>query len=207
MGGIAITEKSSSPVSAIILGAGESKRMGQPKQILPLQTTTILGQVIDHVQRSNVDEITLVLGYQADHIAERVHAESIKVAINPNFRQGISSSIKCGLRQVPRETKAVMIVLGDQPWIDEKIINRLIEAHRESKPGITVPTNKGVRGHPVIFDMKYKQELLNLKGDTGGKHIVERHPGDVLEIEMNSQSIIEDIDTESDYRLCQGGLK
>lgn len=175
--------------------------MGRPKQILPLQTTTILGQVIDNVQKSSVDEIILVLGYQADHIAERVQAESVTVAINLNYRQGLGSSIKCGLRQASRETGAVMIVLGDQPWIDEGVINRLIEAHRKSGLGITVPTHKGVRGHPVIFDMKYKGELLQLRGDVGGNHIVERHLDDVLEIEIESQSIIKDIDTEGDYRI------
>ncbi|MFP3976038.1 MAG: nucleotidyltransferase family protein [Chloroflexota bacterium] len=187
------------------MGAGESRRMGRPKQILPLQTTTILGQVIENVQKSNIDEVVLVLGHQAAQIANQVRAESVQVAINPEFRQGMSSSIKCGLRVVSRETKAVMIVLGDQPWIDAEIINHLIEEHKNSDIGITVPTHKGVRGNPVTFDMKYKHDLMHLKGDVGGKHIVERHPEDVLEIEIDSQSIIEDIDTESDYRFCRGG--
>lgn len=181
--------------------------MGRPKQILPLQTTTILGQVIDNVRRSNIDEVVLVLGHQAAQIADQVRAESVQVAINPEFRQGISSSLKCGLRQMSHQTGAVMVVLGDQPWIDAGIINRLIEGHKGSDLGITVPTHEGMRGHPVIFDMKYKQELLNLEGDIGGKYIVERHPEDVLEIEIDSQSIIEDIDTESDYRFCRGGSK
>ena len=120
--------------------------------------------------------------------------------LNTDFEQGMSSSIECGLSHISEAADGVMIVLGDQPLIEKDTIDLLIERHRQSRRGIILPVYKGIRGHPVIFKMKYKDELLRLTGDIGGKQIVERHPSDVLEVEVDSQSVVISIDVESDYQ-------
>ena len=124
--------------------------------------------------------------------------------LNTDFEQGMSSSIECGLSHISEAADGVMIVLGDQPLIEKDTIDLLIERHRQSRRGIILPVYKGIRGHPVIFKMKYKDELLRLTGDIGGKQIVERHPSDVLEVEVDCESVVLSIDAESDYQPLVG---
>jgi len=191
-------------ISAIILAAGESKRMGQVKQLLLFRETTLLGQIMETLLQSQAAEIVVVLGYQAAKIIPQIAREPVKIVVNPDFEQGMSSSIKCGLSHISEAADGVMIVLGDQPLIEKETIDRLIEKHRQSEHGIILPVYKGIRGHPVIFKMKYKDELLRLTGDIGGKQTIERHPSDVLEVEVDSQSVVISIDVESDYQSLVG---
>lgn len=191
-------------ISAIILAAGESKRMGQPKQLLPFRGSTLLGQIVENLLQSQAAETIVVLGYQAEKIIPQIAREPIRIVVNPDFEQGMSSSIKCGLSHISEAADGVMIVLGDQPLIEKETIDLLIEKHRQSERGIILPVYKGIRGHPVIFKMKYKDELLRLTGDIGGRQIIEWHPSDVLEVEVDSESVVISIDAESDYQSLVG---
>lgn len=191
-------------ISAIILAAGESKRMGQPKQLLPFRGSTLLGQIVENLLQSQAAETIVVLGSQAEKIIPQIAGEPVKIVVNQGFEQGMSSSIKCGLSHISEAADGVMIVLGDQPLIEKETIDLLIERHRQSERGIILPVYKGIRGHPVIFKMKYKDELMRLTGDIGGKQIVERHPSDVLEVEVDYESVVISIDAESDYQSLVG---
>jgi len=191
-------------ISAILLAAGESKRMGQPKQLLPFRGSTLLGQIVENLLQSQAAETIVVLGSQAEKIIPQIAGEPVRIVVNPDFEQGMSSSIKCGLSHISEAADGVMIVLGDQPLIEKETIDLLIERHRQSERGIILPVYNGIRGHPVIFTMKYKDELLRLTGDIGGKQIVERHPSDVLEVEVDSESVVTSIDAESDYQSLVG---
>lgn len=124
--------------------------------------------------------------------------------LNTDSEQGMSSSTKCGLSHISEVADGVMIVLGDQPLIEKDTIDLLIERHRQSERGIILPVYKGIKGHLVIFKMKYKDELLRLTGDIGGRQIVERHPSDVLEVEVECESVVLSIDAESDYQSLVG---
>ena len=191
-------------ISAIILAAGESKRMGQPKQLLPFRGSTLLGQIMENLLQSQAAEIIVVLGYQAEKIIPQIAREPVRIVVNPDFDQGMSSSIKCGLSHISEAADGVMIVLGDQPLIEKETIDLLIKKHRQSERGIILPVYKGIRGHPVIFKMKYKDELLRLTGDIGGRQIIEWHPSDVLEVEVDCESVVISIDAESDYQSLVG---
>ena len=187
-------------VSAILLAAGESKRMAKPKQLMPLGKTTILEQTIDNLLASRVSEVIVVLGYRAEEVMKKIAIKPIKITINPAYHRGMSTSIVTGLNLVDNRAKAVMLALADQPFIDSKTINRLIKEFSNHDKGIAIPVYHGRRGHPVIFAIKYKQELLALTGDVGGRQIIRGHPDDILEVAVNSESIITDIDTVSDYQ-------
>ena len=189
-------------VAAIVLAAGESKRMGKTKQLLPFGDSTLIEQVVSNTLQSKVAEVIVVLGHQAHVIAPLVADKPVKVVLNRDYQQGISSSIKCGLSHTSKDSDGVMIVLGDQPLIGKEIINKLVEAFARSRHGIVAPVYKRRRGHPVIFTIKYKTELSRLAGDIGAKEIVEAHPEDILEVEVNSESVITDIDNDADY-YCQ----
>jgi len=182
-------------ISAIILAAGESKRMGKLKQLIPFGRSTILEQTIDNYLNSEVNEVIIVLGHRAEEAKGIIAARPVKLAINPNYQQGMSTSIIVGLNMVDSRARAVMIALGDQPFIDSQAINRLIEEFCNHDKGIAIPTYQGRRGHPVLFAMKYKEKLLELKGDIGGRQIISDHPDDVLEVAVNCEGIYIDIDT------------
>ena len=186
-------------LSAILLAAGESKRMGKPKQLIPLGSSTILEQAIDNLLNSAVDEVIVVLGYRAEEITETIAAKPVKIIVNPNYRQGMSTSIIAGLILVDSQAQAVMLALGDQPLVDSQTINQLIDEFYNHDKGIAIPTYQGKRGHPIIFAIKYKPELLELEGDIGGRQIIQCHPDDILEVAVDSKSVIADIDTRADY--------
>lgn len=187
-------------LSAIILAAGESKRMGEAKQLMPLGKSTLLEQAIDNLLNSSVDETIVVLGHKAEEITTKIANKPVKVVINPDYQQGMSTSIVAGLIMVDPRSRAVMLALGDQPLVASRTINQLIEAFNKNRKGIAVPTYQGKRGHPIIFDIKYKAELFKLKGDIGGREIIQNHPKDVSMVAVDSESVISDIDTKDDYK-------
>jgi molybdenum cofactor cytidylyltransferase len=193
-------------MSAILLAAGQSKRMGKPKLLMPFGRSTIIEQAVDNLLGSAADEVIVVLGDRAEAIRRLIAGRPVKLAINPDYEQGMSTSIVAGLSLVDRRTGAVMLALGDQPLIDSQTINRLIAGFRSHDKGITVPTYRGDRGHPVIFDIKYKGLLLALKGDVGARQIIQENPGDILEVAVDCEGIQIDIDTADCYYLKSNKL-
>ena len=187
-------------LSAILLAAGESKRMGELKQLMPLGKSTLLEQAIDNLLNSSVDETIVVVGHRAEEITEAIATKPVKIMLNHNYRQGMSTSIIAGLILVDPKSQAVILALGDQPLVESRTINQLIDAFNSHDKGIAVPTHRGKRGHPIIFDIKYKAELLEMEGDIGGREIIRQHPDDVLEVAVDSESVISDIDTKDDYQ-------
>jgi len=186
-------------ISAIILAAGESKRMGQLKQLMPFGESTILEQTIDNLLNTAVNETIVVLGFKADEVKKAINVKPVKIAVNPDYKQGMSTSIIAGLNMVDHRSKAVIIALGDQPLVDSQTINNLIESFVDNEKGMAIPVYQGRRGNPVIFDIKYKDELLKLQGDIGGREIVKHHQDDVLEVTVDCEGVCVDIDTMDGY--------
>jgi len=186
-------------ISAIVLAAGESNRLGQLKQLMPLGESTILEQAIDNLLDSVVDETIVVLGHKAEEVRKAIAARPVRMALNPDYHQGMSTSIITGLNLIDSRAQAVMVALGDQPFVDSQTINILIEEFKSGDKGIAVPVYQGKRGHPVIFDIRYKDELLNLKGDIGGREIVAQNPENVLEVAVDCEGVCIDIDTMENY--------
>jgi len=191
-------------ISAILLAAGESKRMGEPKQLMPFSRGTMVEQTVDNLLNSTVDEVIVVVGHRAEEVIKTIVTKPVKLAVNPDYQQGMSTSIIAGLRLVDSRAQAVMLALGDQPLIDSQTINRLIDEFYNHNKGIAIPTYRGRRGHPVIFAIKYREKLLELKGDIGGRQIIKDHPDDILEITVDSEGVITDIDTRNDYQSRLG---
>lgn len=189
----------SNMVSAILLAAGAAKRMGKLKQLMPLGNSTIVEQSIDNLLNSRVSEVIVVLGYRAEEMTKAIANRPVKIVVNPIYHQGMGTSIVTGLSLVDKRAEAVMLALADQPFIDGKTINRLIEEFFNRNKGIAIPVHKGRRGHPIIFSMKYKGELLDSRGDIGGRQIIREHPNDILEVTVDTPSINIDIDSMDDY--------
>lgn len=194
-------------VSAIILAAGESKRMGKPKLLLRFGSSTILEQTADNLLNSKVDEIIVVLGYKAQVMKRLIADRLLTIAVNGNYLKGMGTSIATGLRVISDRTQGVMLTLADQPCISSQTINRIIEAFIAHNKGITIPVYNGRRGHPIVFDIKYKDELLRLKGDIGGREIIDRYPDDIFEVAVSCEGICTGIDTIVGYNIERSKIK
>lgn len=187
-------------LAVIILAAGESRCMGKPKQLMPLGKTTILEQTINNFVNSTVNEVIVVVGNRAEEIVNVIANRPVILTLNPSYRQGMSTSIVAGLNSISSDkTQGVMLALADQPFVDTQTINHLVEAFGAHNKGIAIPIYQGRRGRPVIFAIKYKEELLRLKGDIGGRQIIDKHPDDILEVTVNCEGINIDIDTMGNY--------
>ena len=191
-------------ISAILLAAGQSKRMGELKQLMPFGQSTIVGQAVDNLLGSAVVEVIVVVGYKAEDVRKAIAAKPVRIVINPDYEQGMSTSIIAGLNMVHGGVQAVMLALGDQPLVSSETINVLINEFCNHDKGIAVPTYQGRRGHPIIFAVKYKEQLLKLRGDVGGRQIIKDNPDDVLEVAVESESVVADFDTTDDYQSHLG---
>lgn len=187
-------------ISAILLGAGESKRMGENKLLLPWGKKTILHQSLKTLLNSRVKEVILVVNDHIDPLIRTIHHRRVKVVLNPDYRQGMSRSIQKGVEATDPDSHGILIALADQPFIRSRTIDVLIDAFHERKGRIIVPSFRGKRGHPVIFPQKFREELLRLVGDEGGKTILGRHPEEVYVVPVKASGVVRDIDTPTDYR-------
>lgn len=185
---------------AVILAAGESRRMGQPKLLLPFGKKTIIETVVDEVVSSKVNNTLVVLGSEREKVEKKIKDFPVQVAFNPDFQSGMLSSVLCGLKALPDETRAVVVVLGDQPSVSKQTIDRIIDEYQKTDKGIVLPVYKKERGHPVLIDMKYRKEVEALSPDVGLRGTVYSHPEDILEVEVSTPNILQDIDDEADYK-------
>ncbi|MBF8303795.1 MAG: 4-diphosphocytidyl-2C-methyl-D-erythritolsynthas e [Dehalococcoidia bacterium] len=186
-------------VSAIVLAAGQARRMGQLKQLLPWRGATLIEHTIDCVIASGVAEIIVVLGYRAEEVTQRLAGKPVKIKINENYKGGMSSSLICGLQALEKKAAGIMVVLGDQPTLEVDTLRHLIREFCQ-RITIVVPVFEKRRGNPVIFPSKYINEMLALQGDRGAKSVVEAHPDDVIEVGVTTDSVIFDIDDIQEYR-------
>jgi molybdenum cofactor cytidylyltransferase len=173
--------------------------MGKQKLRMPLGQRSILEHTVDNYRNSGVDEIIVVVGHEADETKQLLAHQPVTVVHNPRYNDGIGTSISAGVQHIKETTQHIMIALADQPYIRSNIIDYLVDMHRNSNKGITIPVYKGARGNPAVFNISYKKELLELQGDTGGKQVTDRHPDDVLEVDMEFEEVTIDIDTMDSY--------
>jgi len=172
----------------------------QNKLLLPFAGKTIVACAVDAFLRANTAEVIVVLGHEAAAIQNALSGRPLRFTFNPDFRRGMASSIHAGLATISPAAQAVMITLADQPLLQAEELNFLIaEFSRAAGRFIGVPTFNGQRGHPVIFDLRYRDEMLSLTGDVGCKAILARHPEAVLEVEMPTGNVLEDADTPAEY--------
>ena len=187
-------------IYAILLAAGESKRMGTLKQILPFGKSTVIETIIDSLLESDIEKVRVVLGYRSEEISGVIGNRKVDIVINNNYKNGMLSSIKCGISSLPENAEAFLLCLVDQPTIAPSDINKLIKAYRKSGKGIIIPAYNGKRGHPIIFDRKYIDDIINLKEDGDGlREVVWKNSHDVLEIEVENEAVIKDMDNRNEY--------
>jgi len=205
-----------STTAAIILAAGSSSRMsdGQHKLLLPLGDRPVLLHVIEAALSSQARPIILVLGHQAAQVRTQIGAyarhQDITIIENSDYRQGMSTSLRMGVRaltnmknnnrqsvNVPTST---VILLADQPLITASIIDTLIATREATGKAIVVPLYRGKRGNPVLLAEDLFPELMEVRGDEGGRSIIQRHPQNIATVELSETATNYDIDTWEAYQ-------
>ena len=188
-------------VAAIILAAGRSERMGAFKPLLPFGSKTVIEACIEYLHSGGIETIIVVLGQGAGAQDLRTHLQDAGVtfAINPDIHSEMTASIACGLRQVPKSAKAVVITPADHPAVPAEVVRKLID-HWKKGARLVKPTNQGRGGHPVLIDLGFRDELLSLDSSRGLKGFLDAHPEQLSRLPVDSNYIARDMDTWDDYR-------
>ena len=186
-------------VSGILLAAGLSTRMGEPKQLLPLGESTIVETVVDNMLAAKFDEVIVVVGHRAAEIEKRFGTRPLKTVFNPDYRHGMLTSAQAGIRAC-KESEAFALMLVDQPFITSDLINGVIEAYQQTEKGIAVPSYNYKRGHPVIFDQKYASDILALGTESDGvRTLFKKYSDDIHYVTVDTDDVLRDIDYREDY--------
>jgi len=167
--------------------------------LLPYKDKTIIEKVIENIISSGIEKVIVVLGSGKDDILKVTGSLPVTDCYNENYKQGMLSSVKCGFRNMDEECGAVLLFLGDQPGIEPDVIKAIIEAYRNSGKGIVMPVFNNKRGHPLIIAGKYREEIAGIDESGTLRDLVHKFAEDVHEVEVKTQSILKDIDTQEDY--------
>jgi len=186
-------------ISAILLAAGKSKRMGgENKLAKKIEGIPLIKHSVKNILASFIDELIIVLGHQKEIIEKLIDKnEKIKFVFNKNFESGMASSIKTGLNNLSEKTEAFFVCLGDMPMVNHDIYNLLIKS-KDNKE-IIVPTYKGQQGNPILFNKSMKEKVFDIKRDVGAKKILTLNKDKILSLEINDQSIVKGFNTQDDF--------
>ncbi len=187
-------------ISGILLAAGLSTRMGEPKQLLPFGESTIVETVVDSMLMSKLDEVRVVVGHCAELVQEKLGEQPVQIVFNPDYRDGMLSSAQCGVRSLNKTTAAFALMLVDQPFITPTLIDRVIDAYAQTEQGIAVPSYNYRRGHPAIFHRRYARDILALGADSGGvRTLFKTCADDIHYVTVDTDRVLRDIDYREDY--------
>ncbi len=186
-------------IAAIILAAGQSSRMGAFKPLLPFGETTVIESTIEYLRQGGVETIIVVVGHRAAEIESQLQDGDVIFATNPHADSAMAASIHHGVQALANESEAVLITPVDHPAVPDEVVTRLIQEWRVGAR-LVIPTNQGRGGHPVLIDLSFRSELLDLDPARGLKSFFDAHRSEVTRVPVNSNYIARDMDTWDDYR-------
>ena len=186
-------------IGAIVLAAGQSRRMGTQKLLLPYAGSAVIEYIVDQVQQSGVDDCIVVTGHEPHRIRDCLVERKPIIAHNDRYLEGMLSSVRAGFEAAPETWIATFIVLGDQPSLRTPILDLLIDAHATHPGAIIVPVFEDKRGHPILIPMTFRQEILHHYDDVGLRGLLHAHGEAVVEIPVDSESVLEDVNYPEDY--------
>lgn len=199
------------PIGAVVLAAGMSTRMGQPKVLLPwTEKQTILEYIIGQILNARIEHIVVVSGHMAKEVKALVEPLGVKVVYNRSYKTGeMLSSLKIGLHALPDNVAASLVVLGDQPRIQPKVIYQLLTAYSEGKGEIVAPRFESQRGHPILIDRRFWPDIWNLPRGSAPRTAIDMHSERIHHVQVDTDSVVRDVDTPDDYsdERWRAGLK
>ena len=193
------------PLAAAILAAGESRRMGTPKALIPYRRTTFAGHLLEVTRHARVGLTRVVLGAGADEIREKLRLDAASVVLNPDWPKGQLSSIQAAIRSLPDgETAGLLLCPVDHPIVSAKLVARLIEEFDSTGKSIVLPTYQRQRGHPVIFRAGLYRELLEASMEVGARQVVWAHRADVAEVPTDEGGVVLNINDPQTLQRALG---
>jgi len=188
-------------LTAVILAAGESKRMGSPKALLLYNDRTFLEHLLDITRHPKIGAQLIVLGAGAEAISKHVGLNPEQTVVNPDWQSGQLSSIKAAIKSIgAKSTDGILLCLVDHPLISSALINELLESFYSTGKLIVLPTFHTKRGHPVIFSSKLFPELLEAPEETGARSVVWKHAKDVCEVSTMEEGILLNLNDPETFR-------
>lgn len=188
-----------SQVTAILLAAGRSTRMGAFKPLLPFGNKTVIEQCVDYLREGGVDTIVVVLGHRANEVREKLAARNLTFALNPDPDSEMGASIAAGIRALPATAKATLIALCDHPGVPATVVSTLVETWQQGAR-LLIPTWQDRGGHPVLVDLAFRSELLELAPSQGLRAFFAAQQDQLRRLAVDSPFVARDMDTWDDYR-------
>lgn len=185
-------------IGAIVLAAGESRRMKRHKVLLPMGEASVIEHIVGQLADSKADEIVVVVGHHGDDVVERLKGREITFVQNDLYKDGMLSSIRAGLKAASGWDGA-LIVLGDQPSLSHTVVDELISRFEPGSGQLLLPTHDGKRGHPLLIDMQYKEEILTSFDDQGLRGLLQAHADSIQCVELPTDDVLRDMDYPEDY--------
>lgn len=190
-------------ITALILAAGRSRRMGSPKLLLTLRGQTLLGRVIGAARASRCDDVLVILGEMADRVGQEAVVAGIRTILNRRYREGMGTSIAAGISALPPQCEAAVVLLADQPCLGPEAINALIDTYRTTGKPLVASRYGNVVGAPTLIARSLFSEAAALSGDVGARPLIKKHPELVAEVPIRPEASW-DVDTPEDLaRLTQ----
>jgi molybdenum cofactor cytidylyltransferase len=186
-------------IAGVLLAAGRSQRMGQPKLLLPWHGEPLIRFVARQILHSGLDELIVVIGHRAEHLSAALDGLALRIVRNDDFLDGQSTSLRAGIAALHPATVAALVLLADQPLLQPETIDTLIDLYRREQPPIVVPRHAGQRGNPVLFDRRLFPELLAISGDQGARSVIQSHEHELRWLDTADGGILLDIDTPDAY--------
>lgn len=187
-------------VAAILLAAGQSRRMGAFKPLLPFGDVTVAERCVRYLMEGGAEKVLVVTGHRSEEVRRSLSHLPVGFALNAEAESEMAESIRRGVMELPREAEAILIALVDQPAIPPAVPEALIHEWREARARLLVPEYAGRGGHPVLLDASLRAELLGLDSRRGLRALFDKHGEEVSRVSVQSPYIARDIDTWDDYR-------
>jgi molybdenum cofactor cytidylyltransferase len=182
-------------ISAIVLAAGKSERMGSPKALLPISGRTFLENILDAISRTSIENSVVVVGHHRKEIEATVRLKS--VVFNPHYEKGMITSLQAGIRALPSDASGAFLFLVDHPLVEPATIETMIMNLAPNR--IVLPTFQGRRGHPVLFSSEVLEEILALPSTEGANIVVRKDLRRIVEVPVNAPGILVDVDTPEQF--------
>ena len=192
-------------IAGVLLAAGESKRLGQPKQLLRWHGRALIEHAAQAALDAGLDPVVVVIGSRADDMRAALRSTAVALVENPRWLEGMSTSLQAGLSALPAGAVAAILLLVDQPRVSANHLRALIAAYHTSGRPIIVSAFKGRRASPTLFDRSLFDQLMQISGDAGGRSVIQANPDLVEMIEVENELALIDIDTLEDWQRINSG--
>jgi molybdenum cofactor cytidylyltransferase len=196
-------------IAAVVLGAGRSSRMGGPNKLLAeIGGRPLIRIAVEEALKSRARPVIVVTGHQRERVEAALAGLPVKFVHNPNFAEGLGTSLRTGIAALPPEVDGAIICLGDMPQVDAAIIDRLIGALDPGKGAlVAVPSIDGKRGNPVVWSRRFFSELMTVEGDVGARYLIGRYPEAVVEVPLTGTASLTDVDTPEALEAVKAELE